>query len=56
MDRKITHVSGNMYKLVAKPSIEEFFEAAIHGELDLELAKENIIYNPGKPTGITLTR
>ncbi len=54
MERKIVHVRDNVYKLEAKPSIDEFFDATIRGELRLSPVKENITVIPGTPTGITL--
>lgn len=56
MYRKIEHVSGNLYELKAKPSMEEFFNAAIRGEITLVPADADNIYHPGEPMGITLPR
>lgn len=56
MERKIVRVRDNVYELVAKPSMEDFFDAMISGELQLSLAKEDSIYRPGEPLVITLPR
>lgn len=54
MYRKIEHVSGNLYELKVRPSMDEFFDAAIRGELTLEPVGKDIICDHGEPTGIML--
>lgn len=55
MYREIEHVSGNLYELKAKPSMEEFFDMAIRGEVTLAPDDQDIILHPGKPEGIEAT-
>lgn len=57
MEYKITHVRGNLYKIGPKPpTMEDFYKAALNGDLQLFLDTNNMVLRPGEQTGVTLPR